>query len=151
MSESIKLKIGLSGTYWDRQPKFKIILSEKEYFSGSISKPSGEVEYFEFPADLEDGEQSLDIQLLEKEFSDVQKNEDGSIANDQLLNIESIEIDDIDLGNLKYTASIYTPSIKQEYNGEIIEQLPNCVNLGWNGTYSIKFNTPFYIWLLENL
>lgn len=151
MSETLKFKVGLSGTYWDRAPQFKIIVSGKEYFSDRITAPSSETQYFEFSADLEDGEQSLDIQLVGKEFSDVKKGEDGGIAADQLLNIESIEIDDIELGNLRYSASIYTPFIKQEYDGQTIEQLDNCVNLGWNGTYSIKFNAPFYLWLLENL
>lgn len=151
MSEPLKFKIGLSGTFWDRPPKFKIIVSGKEYFSEYINNPPNVTQYFEFVADLEDGDHMLEIQLVGKEFSDVLKSEDGSISNDQLLNIESIVIDDIDIGNLRYSASKYTPFVKQEYDGKIVEYLDNCVNLGWNGTYSIGFTTPFYLWLLENL
>mgnify|MGYP005656687375 FL=1 len=29
--------------------------------------------------------------------------------------------------------------------------LPAVVDLGWNGDYVIEFESPIYIWLLENL
>lgn len=151
MGESVKFKIGLSGTYWNRPPQFKIILSGKEFVSDVITKSSGDVEYHEFTADMEEGEQLLEIQLLGKEFSDVKKDADGGVAEDQLLNIESIEVDGIDLGNLKYSASVYYPLEPQAYNDEIISELKECVNLGWNGSYTIKFQSPFYLWLLETL
>ena len=68
-----------------------------------------------------------------------------------LLNIEGIEIDDIELGHLRYTRSFYKLDKKQLYQGGIVSQLESCVNLGFNGTYTLKFQSPFYIWLLENL
>ena len=68
-----------------------------------------------------------------------------------LLNIESIEIDDIDIGHLRYTASKYELVKKQVFNGAIVSELKSCVNLGFNGTYVMQFDSPFYLWLLENL
>ena len=68
-----------------------------------------------------------------------------------LLNIVSVEIDEIDLGHLTYSLSEYHVSQYVEYNGEITNLVKNCVNLGWNGTWQLSWNTPFYIWLLENI
>jgi len=68
-----------------------------------------------------------------------------------LLNIKSLEVDDIDLGSLIWSHSVYRPDITHEFNGVTVTELTNCVNLGWNGTWEFAFTTPFYIWLLENL
>jgi len=67
-----------------------------------------------------------------------------------LLNIDDITIDDISLGNLLWSAE-YVLDHPQEYRGQTVAKLDNCVNLGWNGTYILKFTSPFYIWLLEQL
>jgi len=67
-----------------------------------------------------------------------------------LLNIDDITIDDISLGNLLWSAE-YILDEPQEYNGKIIDHLDHCVNLGWNGAYTLKFTSPFYVWLLEKL
>ena len=67
-----------------------------------------------------------------------------------LLNIDDITIDDISLCNLLWTAE-YILDNNQTYNSQEIDHLDGCVNLGWNGTYVLKFTSPFYIWLLEKL
>ena len=67
-----------------------------------------------------------------------------------LLNIDDITIDDISLGNLLWSAE-YLLDTPQTYNGQTITKLDSCVNLGWNGSYSLKFTSPFYLWLLENM
>jgi hypothetical protein len=33
----------------------------------------------------------------------------------------------------------------------LLESLQNCVNLGWNGKWTLPFQSPFYIWLLESI
>ena len=75
---------------------------------------------------------------------------DGKIVKDLLLNINDIKIEDISLGNLLWTAD-YKLDQKQTFNGQEIDHLDNCVNLGWNGTYMLTFTSPFYLWLLENI
>ena len=94
----------------------------------------------------------MEIGLLNKvPATDVLKAPDGSIAHDFLLNVESVEIDDIDLGPLRHSESVYELAKKEFYQGEIVSRLTNCVNLGFNGTYVIQFKVPFYLWLLERL
>ena len=97
----------------------------------------------EFTADLEEvTKHTICVRLLNKEDSDTVQNEDETeIVKDMLLNIEEIYLDDISLGTLKWTHSKYVA------NGKTYE---NCVNLGWNGDWILEFDSPFYLWLLEN-
>jgi hypothetical protein len=71
-----------------------------------------------------------------------------------VLNIDSIEVDEIDLGNLLWTASIYNPIYPDCYADQEqknIKDITECVTLGWNGMWRLPFTSPFYIWLLENI
>lgn len=156
--DELTFKIGLSGTYWNKVPTYliSIVNADGSFAAGmhdcaAISKTSGEVEYIEFTAALpDDGEYVLHIALCDKDWTDT-IHENGTILKDMLLNIESIEIDNIDLGTLRHTASKFVLDIAQEYNDQVISELKNCVNLGWNGHYTIAFTTPLHYWLLENL
>lgn len=152
-TESITFVIGLSGTYWgDKTPEYSIALNGKEYARGFITAPSGVKETFTFTAELVEGPHRLEIGFLNKDpNTDVIKNEDGTIAKDILLNVESIEIDEIDIAHLLYTKSYYDLVKKQIYKGTITNRIESCVHLGFVGTYCIEFSSPFYIWLLENL
>lgn len=146
-TETFKVKIGLSGTYWDRSPKFSVLLNNEKRAEGTITGPSGAIQYIEFDATLtEDTEHDLKIRLDNKTKHDTIVDVDHTtILKDMLLNIESIEIDYVDLGPMLWTVSEFVPDDSNR------PTLKNCVNLGWNGAYTIKFTSPFYLWLLENM
>lgn len=151
LTEILKFKIGLSGTFFDRRPEYVIKINDQEYVKNTVSVNSDEIFYVEFDADLNAYENyCLNISLVNKTNKDT-KVVDGAIVNDMLLNVVSVEVDEIDLGSLIWTASEYFPDHPREFNGEIVSSLKNCVNLGWNGTYKLPFTTPFYIWLLESI
>ena len=62
--------------------------------------------------------------------------------------------EEIDLGALLWTASVYNPKYPESYNNlqqKSILDVKNCVNLGWNGSWSLTWTNPFYIWLLESM
>lgn len=149
--ETLKIKIGVSGTYWDKKPHYTIWIDEAKLVDQTIQGHSNEVEYSEFSVDLEEGSHVLKVRLENKSDRDVEKDGHGDIINDMLLNIDSIEIDGIDLGQLKWSASEFCADHEKIVNGEDMTVLKDCVNLGWNGAYTIKFDSPFYLWLLENL
>ena len=156
--ETLTFKIGLSGTSDKKQTEFKISINGNTLVHSKLTKPVNETEYFEFTHDISEGDNTLEISLLNKGFGDTVLDSDGNIVNDMLLNIDSIEIDEIDLGSLKWTLSSYEPVYPERYRAEVVkkgEELPaavkNCVNLGWNGTWKLPFTSPFYIWLLENI
>lgn len=144
--ETLHFKIGLAGTYWNRRPAYSILINDTVVKQGTVETPSEEVFYIEFDHEVVEGDAALQIRLEGKEWQDTVQNEDKTaILKDMLLAIRSVEIDEINLGNLIYTRSTYTP------DDTAFPPIDNCVDLGWNGTWSLKFTSPFYIWLLENI
>ena len=97
----------------------------------------------------EDQEHELKIRLNNKQDEDTII-ENNQIVKDMILNIDGIEIDDVDIGNLRWSADYKLDQVR-EYNGKQTDHIDNCVNLGFNGTYTLKFTSPFYVWLLEKL
>jgi hypothetical protein len=147
-TESLNFVVSLSAKMWRKKPQFSIWIDEDPVIQSELPDEQGHV--FKFTHEIGEGEHSLKIRLENKDLSDTAKNEDGEIINDMLLNIDNIEIDEISIGSLLWTAEYHLDN-PQEYQGETITKLDQCVNLGWNGTYILKFSSPFYIWLLEKL
>ena len=65
------------------------------------------------------------------------------------LHIDNISFDGIDLDNIFRTHSRYTHS-HNDPNGDTVTQ-PFHGNLGCNGQVLFEFETPMYLWLLENM
>jgi len=145
--ENLTFKINLTGTYWDHRPQFSVWFDNHVVMQSEIASEAEQIVSFERRVD--DGHHELKIRLENKTSYDTVI-EDGQVVKDMLLNIDDITIDDISLGNLLWSAE-YILDHPQEYQGKTIDHLDGCVNLGWNGTYILKFISPFYIWLLEKL
>jgi hypothetical protein len=146
--ESLEVAVTVSGTYWNKKPQFSIWLDNKVIIQTEISSESPQTH--KFTHTIDEGEHTLRIKLENKTDSDtlVTNNE---VTKDMLLNIIDITIDDISIGELLWTESKFILDTPQQYQGEEITELAECVNLGWNGSYTLKFSSPFYIWLLEKL
>jgi len=145
--ENLNFKISLTGTFWDRRPQFSVWLDDHVVIQSEISSEAEQIVNFERRVD--EGPHELKIRLENKTVNDTVI-ENGEVVKDMLLNIDDITIDDISLGNLLWSAE-YILDNNQTLNGKEIDHLDECVNLGWNGTYVLKFSSPFYIWLLEKL
>jgi len=146
-SETLKFRIGVSGSYWDKKPAYSVSVDGVEQACAVIAADTGVVEYAEFTlAVAEDSPHLLEIKLLNKTDDDVVESQDKTeIVKDMLLNIESISIDDIELDQIKWDQSEFVAEDPAR------PTLKNCVNLGWNGSYQLKFSSPFYLWLLEKM
>ena len=145
-TEKLHFKIGVGGTYGKKVPVYSILINDQLIQTTEITSPSGEVDIIEFDAELNEGLARLQIRLENKDDTDVVQSADKTeILQDLLLNIKTVEIDEIDLGNLVFT--------KSEFVGDDSSRpvLDKCVDLGWNGTWTLPFESPFYIWLLENI
>ena len=141
--EKLKFKIGISGSYHTKKPCYTISVNGIEKASGTADSC---IEYISFDAEVEDGQfHTLEIRLTNKFVWDTVVDENGNIVKDMLLNIDSIEIDDIDLNSVKWS---HSQVVADDPTRPL---LTNCVNLGWNGTWILKFESPFYLWLLENM
>ena len=145
--ENINFKISLTGTFWDRRPQFSVWLDDHVVTQSEIASSAEQIVSFE--RKVNEGPHELKIRLENKADADTVI-ENGEVVKDMLLNIDDITIDDISLGNLLWSAE-YILDKKRIYKGQEIDHLDGCVNLGWNGTYVLKFTSPFYIWLLEKL
>ncbi len=66
-SETLKFRIGISGSYWDKKPAYSVSVDGVEQASYVIAADTGVVEYAEFTlAVLEDSPHLLEIKLLNK-------------------------------------------------------------------------------------
>ena len=157
-TEKLKFKLELFATMWDKPPHAEIIVGGKSYYKGDITSTEDNPTLIEFEADLEeDKKYDLIINRSGKSMNQTIVNEKGDILKDQMLHIKRIEIDEIDLGALVFTA-LYTPQYPEpwatqqaEAGKELKEAFTNVTQMGHNGEWKFSFSTPFYMWLLENL
>ena len=153
----MKFKLELYATMWNKPPIADIKIAKKSYFKEEITSTNDKPTIIEFEHEFEEGKSySLIIDRLGKNKSQC-KLKDGKIIKDQLLHIKYIEVDDIDIGNLVYEG-VYKPEYpepwaiqQREAGNELPETLKNVTKMGHNGTWTLTFTSPFYMWLLENL
>lgn len=150
--EELKFKITLDSEHHDFQkklPYYKVILNNKVMKEGEIAEET----IIEFEAECNENN-TLQIEFLGKTVHDIILGDDGLPEKNKLLIIKSIEIDDIDVNHMIYTMSEYYPN-DMWYTNQSRDTHPipiqYCIDLGWNGEWKFKFNTPFYIFLLESL
>jgi hypothetical protein len=95
-----------------------------------------------------DGSHELRLVLKNKTQAHTQIDEQGNIVSDATLTIKNLSFDEIVLGHMLTKLATYShnfngtkETIQDRFYGEI----------GCNGTVSLKFDTPIYLWLLENM
>lgn len=149
--ETLNFKINLSGTGSPYPCKFRILVNN-DIVTEDVTTP--QTTLYEFNKEINEGIHYLKIELVNKNNIHIKKDDCGNMIENFLLNIESIEIDDINLDYLIWTNSKYYPNYPDEYidvEQKKITTIINCVNLGWNGTWELEFTSPYYMWLLENI
>lgn len=156
--ETINFEIELFGTGWDNAyPECIVYIDEDVKWDGNVFKNTT----INFDVDLDDdAEYELRIQYLNRNSNtDVQRDKDSNIIKNKQIEISSISIDDIELDyhSILYSKGItsfvdynYTQLNKQDPDTYPLVRTNNTI-LGAECTWSLKFTTPFYIWLLENL
>ena len=157
-TEKLKFKLELYATMWDKPPAAKILIDDKIYFSKEVTGSESKPDVIEFEHEAEEGKDySLVIERTGKSNNQTVINRQGDILKDQLLHIKSIEIDDIDIGALVYEG-VYHPDYpepwatqQRESGNDLKDSFKNVTQMGFNGTWRLRFSSPFYMWLLENL
>ena len=95
-----------------------------------------------------DAEHELRVVLKHKQFGHTTVDADGNITRDAVINVGAFEIDGIDVEQLVQHLAVYT----HNFNGSAAEIQDQFFSImGCNGTLSLKFSTPVYLWLLENM
>ena len=157
-TEKLKIKLELHSTMWDKAPHAEILINDKTFFNNIITGSEDKPDSIEFEHEFEEGKSyELVIKRSGKSSKQTLIDDKGNIIKDQLLHIKSIEIDEIDIGALVYEG-VYTPEYpepwatqQREAGRELEKSFKNVTQMGHNGTWSFKFESPFYMWLLENL
>ena len=157
-TEKLKFKLELYATMWDQPPVAEIKLNSKSYFKSEVTGKKEDPTVIEFEAELtEESEYNLIIERSGKGKTQTVLDSKGEIIKDQLLHIKGIEIDEIDIGALVYEG-VYTPKYpepwatqQRESGQDLKDSFKNVTQMGFNGEWKLKFASPFYMWLLENL
>ena len=157
-TEKLKFKLELYATMWDLPPKAELSINNKIFFSDDIKGTFDKPTVIEHEEELDAGEHKLILNRGGKTGDQTKiDRQTGEVLSDQLLHIKSLEIDEIEIGALIYEG-VYTPvypepwATQQAYAGiELEKSFKNATILGHNGTWTFKFASPFYMWLLENL
>ena len=98
--------------------------------------------------DQDDTEHELRLVLKNKTTAHTQVDENGNIITDARLIIKDLAFDEIQLGHMLVEQAVYT----HDFNGNgTTTQDKFYGELGCNGTVSLKFATPVYLWLLEHM
>jgi hypothetical protein len=96
----------------------------------------------------DDSDHELKFILKNKTADHTQVDDAGNIVVDATLTITDLAFEEIRLGHLFTEHAVYT----HDFNGtqkEIQDEFYGV--MGCNGTVSLKFSTPIYLWLLENM
>jgi len=95
-----------------------------------------------------ESDHELRFVMKNKTTDHTQLDEHGKIVQDSRITIQNLCFDGIALGQVFIDHAEYT----HDFNGTkdiVTEKFYG--EMGCNGTVSLKFSTPIYIWLLENM
>jgi hypothetical protein len=101
-----------------------------------------------FNINEDESEHELRFVMKNKKSEHTVVAEDGSIVSDANLTVTNLTFDEIELKQVFVDHSVYThnfngtqPPTNTKFYGE----------MGCNGTVSLKYTTPIYLWLLESM
>ena len=104
--------------------------------------------HFSHVLEEDNTEHELRIVMKHKTPDHTELDNAGNIIRDAMLSISDIKFDEIALGQVLLNKAVYThdfngsqPPVDDKFFGD----------LGCNGTVSLKFTAPTYLWLLENM
>jgi hypothetical protein len=96
----------------------------------------------------DDANHELRFVMKNKTSDHTKVDANGNIVADARLTITDLSFDEILLGHMLAEQAVYT----HDFNGtSAITQDQFYHELGCNGTVTLKFDTPVYLWLLEHM
>jgi hypothetical protein len=136
-------KVGTSNA--DVPLGMEVWIDDQKIFDQGHVLGDNQIDY-EFVDD--DGDHELRFVLKNKLPEHTKVDQDGKITSDATLLVSNIRFEDVSCQQIVYGAAEYLHSFngineptKHRFYGE----------MGCNGTASLKFTTPIYLWLLEKM
>lgn len=144
-SNEIVIELNIDSTDYSAELGIRIYLDQNLIHENFHVKESYN---FSHKISDDDGEHELVYELFGKKPTHTSINEAGEIIKDAMLVIKNVEFDGISVSQILSLVSQY----QHDFNGT---QPPVSTrfysDLGCNGKVTMKFTTPVYLWLLENM
>lgn len=142
--EELNFKIKLLSNAVDICPGVRVLLDNKECFSGTIF---GE-ETVEFDAEIDD-DFTFNVEFAGNDPKNFILDSNGMPTNSVNIQVNEIHVDDINITDIAYEMSSFNIDPSEKY----IENytLTECMDFGFKGVWTLPITTPVYIWILENL
>lgn len=144
MSE-IKLALDLSNNSDFDDLSVELWLDDTKFFDQPISKGTHKVIH---TFEEDENHHQFKIVLKDKKESHTTVDQNGTILDDAIIDVKNIFFDNINVDNMMIDLAKYS----HDTNGtQDTKDHKFYGHLGCNGTVSLDFYLPFYMWLLENM
>ena len=142
--EELNFKIKLLSNAVDICPGVRVLLDDKEYYSGTIF---GE-EIVEFNAEIDD-DFTLNVEFEGNDPRNFILDSDGMPTNSVNITISEILVEGVNINDIAFEMASFNIDPSEKY----IENytLTNCMDFGFKGVWTLPIESPVYIWILENL
>jgi hypothetical protein len=145
MSETIELSLTLDTTDASVPLGAEVWVSDNKIYSTEWLTESVSVVARISDADAK---HNLKIVLKNKKPEHTSIDSDGNIVKDALITVSNVQFDEIKLGHMFYELASYSHNFN-DTGDDVVE--PFNGSMGCNGTVSLEFTSPVYLWLLENM
>jgi len=145
MTNTVKIAFHLEPTDPDVALGFEAWIDDNKFFDTDHVKTAQDIS-----VDIADTEadHKLRFVLKNKTSAHTQHNSEGELIKDARLIITKVTFDEIDLNYLVTEHSVY----EHDFNGSRSPTQEKFYSImGCNGTVTLDFSTPTYMWLLENM
>jgi hypothetical protein len=145
MSEQVQLACRISATDPANPVGLEIWLDHTQIYNNEQVTES--VDFVYELADA-DAEHQLRFVMKNKTQEHTQVDADNNILTDSCISIENLSFDEIPLGQIFIDQAVY----EHDFNGTadaVQDQFFG--TMGCNGTVSLSFTCPIYLWLLEHM
>jgi len=155
--DTVKLEFDVGTTDAECKLGVKVTLDNNIIYDNSHVT---EINHISHDISDQDAEHELTIELYNKLSHHTEIDSTGRIVKDALITVENFRIDDIDISSIltNYPNTLYSdvPTHTIQYCHDFNGTQPTVVDkfhgsMGCNGTVRLKFTTPIYLWLLENM
>ena len=145
MSNTTTISFTLDTTDPDASLGFEAWVNDQKFFDSDHVQARQPIV---IEIDDDDGEHEIKFVLKNKNSDHTQVDETGNIVADARLIVTDLAFDEIQLGHMVTEQAVYT----HDFNGTgQLTQDKFYNEMGCNGTVSLKFSTPIYLWLLEHM
>ena len=143
--DKITVKFDLTSSDYTIPLGFDVLLDDKVLLSIEHVKEATPVSV---EIDDDEGKHEFKFVMKNKTQEHTVVDENSNIIKDAMLSIANVTFDEIKLGHMFVEQSVYHHS----FNGSQAPVEDKFFgDMGCNGYVSLRFDTPIYLWLLENM